>query len=45
MILLENADVMLRDSIVYIKRSGKPVDIIGLLAEKVDDSSAVGASA
>jgi len=44
-VLFQRSDVMLRDSIVDVKRLGKLVDIARLDTEKIDDLATIGSAA
>ncbi len=44
-VLLQSSDVMLRDSVVNVKRLGELVDVPGLVAEEIDDLATVGSAA
>ena len=41
-VLLQGSDMMFGDAIVDVEGFGEPVDIVRLLAEKVDDPSPIG---
>ena len=44
-VLLQSSDVMLRDTVVYVKGPGELVDIARLVTEEIDDLATVGSSA
>ena len=44
-VLFQRSDVMLRDSVVDVKRLGKLVDIARLVTENIEDLATVGSAA
>src|SRR6267143_6184306 len=43
-VLFQRSDVMLRDSVVDVKRLGELVDIARLVAEEIDDLATIGSA-
>ena len=43
-VLFQRSDVMLRDSVVDVKRLGELVDIARLVAEEIDDLATIGST-
>ncbi len=44
LVLFQGSDVMLRDSVVNVKRLGELVDVAGLVAEEIDDLATIGSA-
>ncbi len=44
-VLLQSSDVMLRDSVVNVKRLGELIDIARLVTEKIDNLATIGSAA
>jgi hypothetical protein len=44
-VLFQGSDVMLRDSVVNVKRLGELVDIARLVTEEIDDLATIGSAA
>ncbi len=44
LVFFEGSDVMLRDSVVNVKRLGELVDVAGLVAEEIDDLATIGSA-
>ena len=43
-VLFQRSDMMLRDSVVDVKRLGELVDVAGLVAEEIDDLATIGSA-
>ena len=44
-VLFQRSDMMLRDSVVDVKRLGELVDIVRLVTEEIDDFATIGSAA
>ncbi len=44
LVFFEGSDVMLRDSVVNVKRLGELVDVAALVAEEIDDLATIGSA-